>query len=292
MAVKFDVGVFDICRLSPQKNPVDTIWETIKGVSHAESCGFSRYWLGEHYTNDVAYGSPELLVPVLAGVTERIRIGTTSLLRCHSPFRLASDFRLLESIFPNRIDLGIGRGSVSLAIRDLLMGSAPEGSYEQRVADLAGFLRGTGDVPAFPRGVAPPDLWLLGRKGTSMGLAAQLGIAFCLTLFLDPIETKPPSQVIRDYCLQFKPSLSMEKPSWSIAIAGACAHTESLAQKRAEVVSGFFPSLIGTPAQCKQKLVELSETYATSRFMFLDSCVRFEDRMESYSLLSEALGLC
>jgi len=288
----FRIGVFDVCRISSIKKPVDAIWETIDAVSRVEVLGYSRYWLGEHHTKDTAYSCPEILVPVLAGVTNRIRIGTTSLLRYRMPFRLASDFRLLETVFPNRIDLGIARGNVVPEVAKLLNESDPGVVYEDKVGELVGFLQGSGSIAAFPRGVAPPEIWMLGSARTSMILAAKYGMAFCLAHFLSARSAPPAANIVGEYRTRFSElSAGVLQPKWSIAVAGVCAETEDIARRLAANVVGFSPSMVGTPSQCRDLFDGLRAAYETNEFIFLDVCDRFEDRMQSYALLAEAMGL-
>lgn len=80
-------------------------------VPKAEQMGFTRFWLGEHYESDVAWRNPELLLTLLAGCTERIRLGVAGvLLNLHNPLLVAQNYNLLSYFFQNRIDLGIAKG--------------------------------------------------------------------------------------------------------------------------------------------------------------------------------------
>ena len=101
MANEFSLGALDLCKLFPGQTHHAVIWESIELAPRLEQSGYGRYWLAEHHGSDVAHGSPELLAPVLAGVTSKMRIGVAGvLLRLYSPYKVAQDFRLLHTIFP------------------------------------------------------------------------------------------------------------------------------------------------------------------------------------------------
>jgi len=142
--LRFTLGALDLSPVFAGTKASDAIEMTLKVAPALEGFGYSRYWLAEHHGPMVAHSSPELLVPVIAGLTKRMRVGTAGiLLRLYSPFKVAKDFRLLHSVFPDRIDLGIARGTAreqELLLRD---GVNSQVNFEQKVSDLVSFLRGT-----------------------------------------------------------------------------------------------------------------------------------------------------
>src|SRR5579859_4681025 len=126
--VGFQLGALDLCRLYDGHKPSDTVWETIELAQLLESYGYGRYWLAEHHTADVAHSSPEILTPIVAGLTRRIIVGPAGvLLRFHSPLKVAKDFRLLHTLYPGRVDLGLARGGVPEIIeKELRQSSKPD----------------------------------------------------------------------------------------------------------------------------------------------------------------------
>lgn len=288
----FQLGALDFCNLEREGDPVDALWQTLDLAPELESIGYSRYWLAEHHTYDVAHSSPEMLLPVLAGMTSRIHVGTAGiLLNYYSPFKIATNFRLLNALFPGRIDLGLGRGRVADLIAGLLDERRPaRPPYEDKLAELLKYLRGQGETALNPRNVAPPEVWVLGSKTRSAELAAASGTAFCLALFLGhPID---PAEVLGRYRENFRPSPEMPTPKASLALAGVCHENEAEASRlAAERLPEVTPTLVGTPVWCLDHLAALRQGCGTDEFVFLDLCRRFEDRIASHRLLAEILGV-
>src|SRR5262249_27940026 len=152
---------------------------------------------------------------------------------------------------------------------------------------------GTGPTPANPRDVAPPEIWVMGTKRTSMELAARLGTSFCLSRFLTPNED--PGAVIAEYRKRFLPSPELPWPRWSVAVAGVCAETEARARELMQAYGPeplpITPTLVGSKEQCRAALESLRERTGTEELVFLDMCQTLEDRVRSCRLLAEAAGV-
>jgi luciferase family oxidoreductase group 1 len=290
------LGALDFCRVTPGSRHADAIWDTIELAKNLDTLGYSRYWLGEHHVAGIAHSSPEVLIPALAGVTSQIRIGSAGiLLRFYSPFKVAKTFRLLQALFPGRIDLGIAKGSAPEKVRDLLLDFQQERQYEDKVRELLNYMRGTADIAPNPIGVAPPEIWILGSSGKSNLLAAVSGTSLCLSLFLDPHSDWALGS-LDQYRAHFVPVDGVSAPQWGIAVAGICAENDHTANRLLqEFIAGneskssavhVFPTVVGGPASCFDALAALSYKYETSSIIFLDLCRRFEDRLRSYYLLS------
>lgn len=292
MNLAIELGLLDLCTVHAGMKPDDVLWQTLEMVPRVEEMGYSRYWLAEHHTSEVAHSSPTILVPVLAGISQRMRIGVAGiLLECHSPFRVAGDFRLLSTIFPGRIDLGIARAPVHPIIQQLLL-SGPEGpSFPQRVNALMRFLRGTGETSTNPVGIAPPEVWLLGRRETSMRIAAEIGSAFCLSLFLGEAQ-EDSERYLEEYRRDFKASPELAEPRCSVAFAGVCAESESEAKRIAANYGTLAAQVVaGTPEMIASTIAHMIEKYKTREFVFLDLCQELSDRIRSCELVAEALNL-
>lgn len=305
------LGVLDICRLTEDRKPYEVLHETIEVAPLVEAWGYSRYWLAEHHEGDVAHSSPVLLVSLVAGVTEHIRVGTAGvLLGFHPPLRVAEDVRVLESFYPGRIDLGVGSGAIPRVRALALRGGAPPAAgsgaesaeatdgyetpkpeqYAERVRELFTYMRGEGAVLARPRGVGRPQPWVLGSGGThSAELAGEQGASYGLALFLNR-QTPPSPELVERYRAHFRPSEETPEPRCCLAMAGVCAETEARAQEIAQRgYPGLRPNLVGTPAQCREILHEGAARYQTHEFVFLDLCTQIEDRQRSYRLLAESV---
>ena len=158
------LGVVDQSPVRTGGTGTDAVRETLELARLADRLGYHRYWLAEHHsTNSFAGAAPEVLIPRVASVTEHIRVGSGGVLLSHySPLKVAEQFRMLEALFPGRIDLGIGRapGGDSRAALALQYGRGhiPIEYYAQQVEDLVGWLGNTfprdhpwGRVRAMPR---------------------------------------------------------------------------------------------------------------------------------------------
>lgn len=293
MPPTFRLGCLDLCNLRPGIGPAEALRGTLDLAPLVESFGFSRYWVAEHHNPHVAHSAPEMLLPVLAGRTRTLRVGTAGvLLNLYSPFKVASVFRTLTALFPDRIDLGVGRHPADATIRRLTLGDSNPAPYAEKVAELCTFVRGGGERPALPLTAAPPELWLLGAQSESAELAAAHGTAFCMSLFLqkeDGVDIRP---VLESYRERFRPSAELPEPKWAVAFAGVCAETEEEARRLAEQRLPIIrPSVVGTPDQCREMLEEMRELYGTGDLVFLDLGHSFEDRVRSHQLLAEAVGL-
>ena len=176
----------------------EALQETIALAVATEAMGYRRFWVAEHHNaGNYAGTSPEILIGQIAARTRTIRVGSGGVMLTHySALKVAENFRLLQSLYPGRIDLGIGRapGSDSLTAAALAYpGMARDvRHFPQQVADVLAHLSDTLDRshpfsgvhagPGQPAGI--PDLWLLGSRVESAHIAAQDGTALQLCAFL------------------------------------------------------------------------------------------------------------
>jgi len=290
-----NVGLLDLAWVQPPRAHVDVIHDSIELAPHAEALGFSRYWLAEHHSPWVAHASPEVLLPLLAGLTTRIRVGTAGvLLGYYSPYKVAANFRLLEALFPGRIDLGIARGKPDGDLGTALLDgrAEPAGTTEHavRVDSLLAALSGTSTDAPSPQRVRPPEVWLLGSSRESMRIAAQRGTAFSLSLFF---RQWVGPDVLSEYRAEFTARDGLQEPRCNIAVAGACAETSFEAHRVLARYSNEFmlPTVVGSPDECAEQLRELANQFGVDEVVFMDAASALDERKRTCDLLSEALGL-
>src|SRR5213592_931595 len=182
------LSVLDQSPVRSGATPADAIRETLALARRCDELGYTRYWLAEHHSTPALAGSaPEVLIGQVAAVTSGIRVGSGGVMLQHySPLKVAESFRMLETLYPGRIDLGIGRapGSDQLTARALRHGPGALGleRFPDQIEDLIGFLNEclppghpfTG-VRAMPAGPTAPELWLLGSSSDSAAYAAHFG---------------------------------------------------------------------------------------------------------------------
>lgn len=217
--------------------------DTLALAGEAERLGYRRYWLAEHHnTSSLAGSAPEVLAAAVASRTSVIRVGAGGILLPHySPLKVAEAFRVLEGLFPGRVDLGLGRADGTDAVAAAALRRGPsavtEDEYPGQVVDLLGFLDGTfgGDHPlagvrAMPAGPTSPEVWVLGSSSYGAGLAARMGLAFSFAQFVSPAFGP---QILATYRRQFRPSSRCPEPRASVSVSVICADTEAEAERLA-----------------------------------------------------------
>ncbi|MFZ3035313.1 MAG: LLM class flavin-dependent oxidoreductase [Parvibaculum sp.] len=218
----------------------------------AERLGYQRYWLAEHHNSLAFAGSaPEIMIATVAAATSTINVGSAGVMLPHyAPLKVAELFRLLETLYPGRIDLGVGRapGSDQRTSRALQPGpqAYPIDVFPQQVEMLIQFLEDStglggeaGGFPighpytgihAMPRGPGIPNLWMLGSGGDGATHAAQFGMAYCFAHFINQDAGTAPLELYRRL---FRPSRERSSPLGSIAVAVTVAPTEEEADRLA-----------------------------------------------------------
>ena len=240
MADEITLSVVDQSPLRKGGTAADALRESVELAKAVEGLGYRRYWVAEHHNSSSFTGtSPELLIGQIAAQTTRIRVGSGGVMLPHySALKVAEQFRVLESFFPGRIDLGIGRapGSDQLTAAAL---SYPRpqmdvAKFPQQIVDLLGFLAGRVDkehpfaevkAQAGPTPASTPEVWLLGSSDHSARLAAVLGLPFAFADFFGTTGGYGPV-VAELYRREFKPSGSLKEPKVNVAIQVMCAPTE------------------------------------------------------------------
>jgi luciferase family oxidoreductase group 1 len=246
------LSVLDQSPVRSGAKPADAIRETLALAEACDRLGYTRYWLAEHHSTPALAGSaPEVLIGQVAARTSRIRVGSGGVMLQHySPLKVAEAFRVLETLFPGRIDLGLGRapGSDQLTARALAgpAGGSPE-LFPQQVGDLLAWLAGEpppehpfAKVRAMPTGDSVPEVWLLGSSDQSAALAAHFGTAFSFAHF---INADGGAQITRAYAREFKPSALLAGPRASVAVFVVCAETADEAERLAKSRDLFIARL-------------------------------------------------
>jgi luciferase family oxidoreductase group 1 len=234
------LSVLDQSPVRQGVTPRDALLETIELAKHCEALGYRRYWLAEHHATPALAGSaPEIMIARIAAETSRLRVGSGGVMLSHySSLKVAEQFRMLETLYPGRIDLGIGRapGSDQLTAAALAHGPGALGIeyFPNQIADLIGYLEHTmpGEHPfsrihLMPDGATLPEIWILGSSDQSAIFAAYFGRAFSFAHF---ITDEGGQQIMTTYKAQFRPSERLAAPQASVGVFVICAESE----KRAE----------------------------------------------------------
>lgn len=234
------LSVLDQSPVRQGVTPRDALMETIELAKHCEALGYRRYWLAEHHATPALAGSaPEIMIARIAAETSRIRVGSGGVMLSHySSLKVAEQFRMLETLYPGRIDLGIGRapGSDQLTAAALAHGPGALGieHFPNQIADVIGYLEHTipsehpfSRIRLMPDGETLPDIWILGSSDQSAIFAAYFGRAFSFAHF---ITDEGGPQIMETYRAQFRPSSGLAAPQASIGVFVICAESEKRAQ--------------------------------------------------------------
>lgn len=196
-------------------------------IQLAEQLGYTRYWVSEHHNFKMVAGTaPEVLIPYLASKTKTIKVGSGGImLPNHSALKVAENFGLLEALFPERIDLGIGRAPGGDRLSSHLLNPSntfSEKEFFQQLINVQAFLRGeeTPDtvhekVKSYPNPEEIPDLWLLTSSGGSAQFAAHFGMGLSFAQFINPEGGPDTAEFYRH---NFKPSPELKEPKVNVGI--------------------------------------------------------------------------
>ena len=325
------ISVVDQSPIFSNSNADNAIEDTRELAKYCDTLGLNRFWLAEHHgSNSFAGCSPEILIPSLAAQTEKIRVGSGGVMLMHySPYKVAENFRLLESLFPNRIDLGLGRapGSDAFQAGALAYGSKTTGPefFPTKMNDLQSFLQGTmsttksfESVNVTPGLGEMPEVWLLVSSRQGAEYAAHFGLPMSLAYFIDP-SCIDLGDVYRD---NFQPSAFSHKPRISVGVFSVCADTDKEAeelslsaaawrQNSQKGIFGAFPTLdeakksvngnlletndnrtfVGSPQTVRQKLEPILEKVDPEELKIITICEPFSARVRSYDLIKQSFAL-
>ena len=240
------LSVLDLSPIPSGSSAGDALRNSIDLAQHAEALGFARYWLAEHHNAaGLASSSPEILIGLVAAATRTIRVGAGGImLPNHSPLKVAEWFRLLHALFPQRIDLGLGRapGTDPRTAR-VLRRSAPPVADDFPVLfdELTSYLSPEaaprlgvgGGIRAIPTGVAPPEIWMLGSSDFGGAFAARHGLGFAFARHINPADA---IGVLRAYRADFRPAAARAEPYAILALSVICADTDAEAEELASSV--------------------------------------------------------
>jgi luciferase family oxidoreductase group 1 len=237
------LSVLDLSVVTTGTPPAQSLRNSIDLAKHADQLGYARYWLAEHHSlASVASPAPEIMIGQIAAATQRIRVGSGGvMLPNHAPLMVAERFRMLEALFPGRIDLGLGRapGTDQTTMHALRQRFEQRGGddFIERLIELT--LWETREFPpnhpyhnvfAMPNDTVLPPIWLLGSSDYSSQLAAQLGMGFA---FAHHFASHDAADAMIHYRAHFKPSRWRENPHAILAIAVIMAETDEEADRMA-----------------------------------------------------------
>ncbi|GAB3057484.1 LLM class flavin-dependent oxidoreductase [Virgibacillus ainsalahensis] len=323
------LSILDQVPISSGKTAQGALNATVELAVLADELGYNRYWIAEHHNlPGLACPAPDMMIGLIGQQTQRIRIGAGAVLLPHyKPFNIVERYNLLATLFPDRIDLGIGRApggsaEVTMALSDNFLQEVR--NMPESLDELISFLQHDfpkehlySKIKPEPVPKKSPEPWLLGTSEKSAILAADKGMPYTFGHFM---TSKDGPAIVKKYHDNF-PGKTI------VAVAVICAETteeaEELAlsnllwgiQQEKLEESGGVPSIeevktydftqedmkkaektrekmiIGNPSEVKQQLLELQAEYETDEVMIVTITHSYEARQKSYELIANEFGL-
>ena len=237
------LSVLDLSVVTTGTKPAAALRNSIDLARHVDGLGYVRYWLAEHHNlSSVASPSPDIMIGQIAAATERIHVGSGGvMLPNHAPLVVAERFKMLEALFPGRIDLGLGRApgtdhATAYALRQRMQERGGD-DFLERLHELT--LWETREFPAnhpynsvvaMPDDTPLPPIWLLGSSDYSAQLSAQVGMGFA---FAHHFASHDAVAALTHYRSHFQPSRWRKTPHGILAIAVVAAETDEEAERLA-----------------------------------------------------------
>jgi luciferase family oxidoreductase group 1 len=247
------ISILDLSPIAQGSTAGEALRNSLDLARHAEGWGYRRFWLAEHHNMPgIASAATSVALAHVAAGTKTIRVGSGGvMLPNHAPLVIAEQFGTLESLFPGRIDLGLGRapGTDPLTARALRRGGIDTAdSFPADVVELQGYFRATRPgqpVQAVPGAGLSVPIWLLGSSLFSAQLAAALGLPFAFASHFAPDHL---DEALSLYRSNFRPSAALERPYCMAAIAVFAAKTDAVAAQLFTSLQQSFVNLRrGTP---------------------------------------------
>jgi luciferase family oxidoreductase group 1 len=241
------LSILDQSPLSSGKTAGQALQASMKLAQSGEKLGYTRYWIAEHHDfSGLSCSAPEVMLGYIGANTEKIRIGSGAVLLPHyKPYKVAEVYNLLATLFPGRIDLGIGRApggsaEVTMALSDNFLQQVWK--MPESFKELLHFINDDfpsehmySKISAAPLPSISPQPWILGTSAKSAKLAAENGTAYAFGHFM---SDKAGPDTMKSYIENFKPNAKLQKSESIIAVSVICSETTERAEQLA--LSGFL----------------------------------------------------
>ncbi len=276
------LSVLDQSPIAQGSTGADALHNTLDLARLTDALGYARYWVAEHHGGPMLAGpSPEALIGPIAGVTSAIRVGSGGVMLPHySPLKVAESFSLLAGLYPDRIDLAVGRapgtdGLTSFALQRDRRSAAPD-DFPSQLAELLGYLedRLPPDHPfaplarTLPGRPHVPEPWLLGSSTQSALWAAELGLPYAFADFINPLG----AGIAETYHQRFAETGRAEGPQVAVAVWALCAPSREEAEHLAASSRWAFVKLrrgeliaVPPPEEAERELAASPGTLASHR---------------------------
>ncbi|HWN10034.1 MAG TPA: LLM class flavin-dependent oxidoreductase [Pyrinomonadaceae bacterium] len=261
------VSILDLVPVILGETPREALRKSLDLIQHAEKFGYTRYWVAEHHNmTGIGSAATSVVIGYLAGGTSTIRVGSGGImLPNHSPLVIAEQFGTLESLYPGRIDLGLGRapGTDPYTVRALRRAPGRADSFPEDVLELQSYLA-THDpgeskrpVRAVPgRGTEVP-LWILGSSTFGAELAAAYGLPYAFASHFAPASL---FEALDLYRKRFRPSTQLDRPHAMVGVNVVAAETDAEARRLFTTVQQSFTNLLrGSPGKLQAPIDDIEK---------------------------------
>jgi luciferase family oxidoreductase group 1 len=277
------LSILDLVPITTGSNAREALHRSLDLARHAERLGYKRYWVAEHHNMPgIASAATSVVIGYLAGGTTTIRVGAGGImLPNHAPMLIAEQFGTLDSLYPGRIDLGLGRapGTDALTMRALRRDPARADAFPDEVQELQAFLapvRPGQAVRAVPGAGTEVPIWILGSSLFGSQLAAALGLPYAFASHFAPDALMDALHLYRH---RFRPSAQLDRPYAMVGVNVFAAETDAEARRLFTSMQQAFANLHrGQPSQFLPPIDDI-EQYWTPAEKVLAS------RMLTYSIV-------
>ncbi|MEB0005379.1 LLM class flavin-dependent oxidoreductase [Pseudomonas sp. MH9.2] len=323
------ISTLDLVPVRQDAGPAQSLRNSLDLAQHVEKLGYNRFWVAEHHNMDgIASSATAVLLGYLAGGTSTIRVGAGGvMLPNHAPLIIAEQFGTLASLYPGRIDLGLGRAPGSDQMTARALRRERSGSADDFPEDVTELLRYLGPRTPDQKVIAVPGsgtnvpVWLLGSSLFSAQLAGERGLPYAFASHFAP---RYMHEAIRVYRNHFKPSTYLEKPYVMLGVPLVAADTDEhadylatsvyqrilalmrgqslmqrppvdtmdalwLPHEREAVASFLGLAMVGGPQKIRAKLDVLLEQTQADELIFTCDLYEHTDRLRSYEILAQTV---
>ena len=259
-------SILDLSPIVEGSTAAISLQNSLALAQHAEQLGYTRYWLAEHHNMPgVASAATSVVIGHIASGTKSIRVGAGGImLPNHSPLVIAEHFGTLETLYPGRIDLGLGRapGTDGAAARALRRSLTHGDQFPEDVIELHQYLDdyspGSSNIRAIPGEGTKVPLWMLGSSLYGAQLAAHLGLPYAFASHFAPDSLAQAAQVYRE---NFKPSAQLDKPYFMLSVNVFAADSNEEAQFiKSSHQQGFANVISGRPGLLPRPVNDIEAT--------------------------------
>jgi luciferase family oxidoreductase group 1 len=323
------ISALELATICKNSNPTEAIQRAVDGAQHIEKLGFERLWFAEHHNMPhIASSATSVLIGHIAGKTNTIRVGSGGImLPNHTPLVIAEQFGTLESIYPGRIDLGLGRapGTDQVTAMALRRNNLNTSFYfKDDIQELQQYMNennAQAKVRAFPGEGLDIPIYILGSSTDSAYLAAELGLPYAFAAHFAPAMLKQATEIYHD---KFQPSQYLQKPYFIICVNIVAAETVEEAHFQSTSLFNMFAGIltnlrkplspptekpiyvgipeleqavqsmvnctfIGTETEIREDVLAFAEQYQADEIMTTNYIFDAKKRLQSFDIIAKAL---